>query len=259
MEGRTPLFLATELEEVEIMAMLIAHAADPGVPNLKGETCLNALVGKNNEEALNILLSKGTSILNIKDPNSNGRTPLIKAILSDDSTMAGLLLAQSGTMVDLQDNDGKSALMFSVEYQRSSITEQLLKLGAHVNQTDKKGQTALHTACLLMDSGAIQQLADRTANVTALDAAGVSPLHCLVKKIVEEPNAGDDVVENIESCIRIIHKVYNNPKSREDMEAEKSQRDRGKTAENILNTQDGQGNTILHLLATCWQQVSFSY
>jgi ankyrin repeat protein len=95
------------------------------------------------------------------DPEGYANRAVILAAKIRRNDILRLLLSRSGG-VDIADkcltNDGKTALMLSVEYRNVEGIADLISTGADLNVQNSSGQTALHIACINGDVDIAEQL-----------------------------------------------------------------------------------------------------
>jgi ankyrin repeat protein len=82
---------------------------------------------------------------NLNLQNEHGKTALIWAALKGHMEIAELLI-KKGAKLDLQDNIGNTALMWAVYYGHTEIAELLIKKGAKLDLQDKDGKTISYWA-----------------------------------------------------------------------------------------------------------------
>jgi uncharacterized protein len=114
--GATPFVRAAQSGDVELLKLLLAHGADPGIATDFGDTALSAAAGigwvegvtyehsvKDNLEAVKMLLELGL------DPNSanrDGRTPLMGAALKGRNDVVQILV-DHGAKLDTRDRGSR--------------------------------------------------------------------------------------------------------------------------------------------------------
>lgn len=84
---------------------------------------------------------------------------------------AGELLLKNKANPNLQDKDGKTALMFAAEQGKLTSTEMLVKYEADITLTDKNGQNALMIAAAEGQTDIVRFLAEDCREEKAKDAA----------------------------------------------------------------------------------------
>ncbi len=101
-----------------------------------------------NPTILRLLLQEDKLLDGLNKRNTQGQTPLIKAIVEGNSESVKLLIA-SGADINLPDNTGVTPLMYACMLNRSGIiTELLSKADINVNAQTKDGLTAIAYAAL---------------------------------------------------------------------------------------------------------------
>ena len=114
--GATPFLRAAQSGDIELMKLLLAHAADPQLATDFGDTALSAAAGIGwvegvtyehsraaNVDAVKLLLDLG---LDVNSANRDGRTPLMGAALKGRTEVVQLLL-QKGARVDTRDHGSR--------------------------------------------------------------------------------------------------------------------------------------------------------
>jgi len=102
----------------------------------------------NNTKLAKILIDKGAK-LDLQ--NNNGRTALTWSALTwsvcNNNTKLAKILIDKGANLDLQNNNGRSALIWSVRNNNTKLAKILIDKGANLELQDKKRHTALMWAC----------------------------------------------------------------------------------------------------------------
>lgn len=122
-------------------------------------------------ENLKKLLAEENLYIDFKDP-VEGATALIESSLKGYPKVVEILLMH-GSNVDMQDNNGKTALMHAPS---STIAKMLLEKGANVNIKDKSGSTALIDAASNGHTEIVRLLLAKGANVNDKDYTGRTAL-----------------------------------------------------------------------------------
>jgi hypothetical protein len=138
----------------------------PGITHGKGWlSTVHIAARKGSDLILNILIQQNVD-LNEKD--SNGRTPLIYAVIEDHQTIVTSLLAHGARISEI-DCDDRSALHWAVLHQRTDILRILLEhkqeQGLDIDAADFSGWTAMHMAVHANFASGVSMLLDCGANI----------------------------------------------------------------------------------------------
>jgi len=146
--GMTPLRAAVLDGQKETVQLLLAHKADPNIPDGEGKTPLHYAVAGRSKELVKLLLANHADV-NRRD--QSGLTPLAYAALAlDTDTAAALLDAKADP--NIKDQNGQTPLHHAVlqgpqrSEARKEMVELLLAKGADPNVRDKFGNTPLSLA-----------------------------------------------------------------------------------------------------------------
>lgn len=195
-DGRTPLFLAVQSGNKEVIRALLSAGADPNIADTQNFTPLfeagkdieliqllldagakttdfppgrspiiNAINSKN-EQAVSLLLDKGVSA---------PPTLLHRAVEGDSPNIVCLLLAR-GFDVNAEDSRGNTALFFA---RSPEIFQALCKNGANTAHVNQDGETVLHRFSKNDSYKAIVKtlLTDPKLDINKPDKKGNTPLH----------------------------------------------------------------------------------
>ena len=83
--------------------------------------------------------------MDLNDTDTDGRTPLMKAIRDGDTETANILITK-GVNLDAVDQYGRTALIIAADKGYRDILQALINDGAEVNAVDGYGDTALDVA-----------------------------------------------------------------------------------------------------------------
>ena len=167
--GVTPLMAA---QSVGALNALLKAGANPNVQDNEGETVLMKV--RRNQEFIEPLFKAGADPT-IKD--NEGQTVMHHWIrLLENEALLGDLIAR-GCLIDEQDNEGYTPLMYAARYDYPKTVDALLKRGADPNLRGPVGRTALHLYLLRVeDFNKYSFREDRYEPVPAsLLAAGARP------------------------------------------------------------------------------------
>lgn len=82
---------------------------------------------------------------------------------------------EQGIPIDLEDNQGRTALHWAVDRGHMNIIEALISKGAYVNAKDMEGQTPLHYAAVCEREDIAKYLVDNGADASVKDNDGAEP------------------------------------------------------------------------------------
>lgn len=99
------------------------------------------------------------------------------AAATGDTAQLAHFLKEKPVLLNKQDEEGKSPLMYAVTNNQLAGVELLLRFKAKVNHTDNSGQTALHLASVNGFTPILRALLDNGAKPTPKDHNGRIPLH----------------------------------------------------------------------------------
>lgn len=162
--GRNVLATCVQKDRFELAKYFIEKGANVNYVDKFGESLLSFFIDhqqkvadlKDLKEQMEFLAFLKNSGLNINFQNpTNGQTAVVHAIGRENSDIwVSLLVAMKDIDNNLQDNDGKTALIRAVEEKKAKLVEMLLLAKADTSIKDNKGQTALDYA-IEMDSSKI--------------------------------------------------------------------------------------------------------
>lgn len=137
-DGTTPLFVAVENGNHEIVALLLDFGAKVNVRNDQKETPLMFLDDDAPVELVELLLRQGADVTRV---SQDGDTALARAARSAKPEVLSALI-NAGAELNKQDDNGWTALMRAAESGNLENVRVLLLAGADVNLRDKDGDNA---------------------------------------------------------------------------------------------------------------------
>uniref|UniRef100_A0A1Y1MGQ1 Poly [ADP-ribose] polymerase n=1 Tax=Photinus pyralis TaxID=7054 RepID=A0A1Y1MGQ1_PHOPY len=197
----TPLHIAADTSHYDIMDILLRHGAKVNALDGLGQTALHRSARDDNIQACRILLSYNvdSSIISLQgytaaqvasenvlkilqDPltrSADIECQLLEAAKSGDAEQVQRILGSYPHIVNCRDVDGRHStpLHFASGYNRVSVVEYLLQLGADVHAKDKGGLVPLHNACSYGHYEVTELLVKHGASVNVADLWKFTPLH----------------------------------------------------------------------------------
>ncbi|XP_052073018.1 ankyrin-3-like isoform X1 [Mytilus californianus] len=231
-DGKTPLMAACYFRRQEIVIYLLQHLESVDESDHEGWTPLMEACFDNDNGSWDRFLDqleKGDCLW----------FPLLKTVTErvlyyNDSPGHESVIKQllSKADIDLQDNEGKSALYHACEWQYNRIVNILTEMGANVNLEAKDKSTALMEACLLEDEDIVQpimeapigpcrpiieQLLSKGADVNSTDENGLNPFgySCetgnsnMIHRLIEYTNNVNQTYKNGNTPLQMAEKSGN--------------------------------------------------
>lgn len=165
-DGNQALHYAAEEGFLEILNLLLLKTANLNKRNLEGKTALHLAVENEKTELVKALLKQQANFL-LHD--KNGGLPIHYAILNKNIELIELL-------INLEDEEGKTALHLAVENDEFIWTKHLLKNGANANLADREQFLPIHYAVLNQNRSMVRLLTKYTKNINAKTDLEETPL-----------------------------------------------------------------------------------
>ena len=143
------------------------------VDNYDGSTPLTVATQGSHGKHIEILLRAGADV---NFPDFTGLSALILAVTDKCEINCVSSFVAAGADVDARDNDGKTALTWSVHHEHAECIENLVQAGADVNLVNYDGSTPLTVAAQGSHDKHIEILLRAGADVNFPDFTGLSPL-----------------------------------------------------------------------------------
>jgi uncharacterized protein len=148
---RTPLIIAAQMGQTEIVDLLLKKGADINgrdqindEPLSGGSTALIYAAGFDHLETLLRLLNNSKKP-NVLSQNKSGFTALWYASRNENLEMTKILF-NNGSKINIPDSTGASILTTTIEHKNYDVLDFLVSNGADINFADKRGFTPLMTA-----------------------------------------------------------------------------------------------------------------
>jgi hypothetical protein len=209
-QGNTPLHLASQRDNQEIVAYLVSTGTAIQARNTKGQTPLH-LAAQSNQVRSCRLLSTGGAVINTRDNygntplhaavsagagktakyllllgarfdlrNLSGNTPMHQAVLHRDIG-AIKMLRDFGASPEIRDNTGMTPLLLASRRNYPDVAGLLVEFGADYNTRDDRGNTPLHEAVRNRSRQISNMLTERGANIYASNRYGDTPLQLALR------------------------------------------------------------------------------
>ncbi len=133
---------------------------------------IKAVKDKDAGKAQELLDKPGTTVINVRDPET-GETALHIVARRNDATWLGFLL-QRGAEINARDKSGNTALMLAAQGRWPDGVQVLLTVRAQFDLQNRLGETALQNAVQNRDANTAKLLIDAGANPDITDNSGVS-------------------------------------------------------------------------------------
>jgi ankyrin repeat protein len=175
--GDTPLNRAVVQEHEDIADFLLAHGADPNIPNRNGQTPLEQASSRGKATGLalaKLLLAHGAQV-NPTNETEFRIPPLEWAVSSDNLELVNVLLTHGASLKSATTN-GDTPLHTAAGRGDLEIAESLLSHGADPNATIIGGTTPLHEAA---EGGSVEiakLLVAHGAGINWTNSSGMTPL-----------------------------------------------------------------------------------
>lgn len=182
-EDKTPLYLAVEHDNLELVEQLIQHGAKVNQLNKQGQNPLFALVDAGTStEMVERLIAAGVDLKN-KDQQGNS---IVQALSNSRSKYEALprlqLMLEKGADPNVINSDLSTPLHQAVLSHAPKTAQLLLSTGANPNAQDKDGATPLHYAVRLRAFKQIEQLIAHKATLNLYNRFGKTALHIAVEE-----------------------------------------------------------------------------
>lgn len=145
--GRTPLFFAIENGNTDSVKTLLDVGANVNAQDIVGVTPLMRAVAKGNQDIVNLLLKQKKILPNLQD--AQGRTALMYSAYAPNTLGAQALLAK-GSEIDVDDDLGNTALLNAIQAQNDDMALFFIQQDADLAHINHQGQDAWTLAVAFM-------------------------------------------------------------------------------------------------------------
>ncbi|KAF4893349.1 Ankyrin-1 [Colletotrichum fructicola] len=196
----TALIAAIHGESVDKVKQLLQRGADPNLCASSGESPIQAAIRKGRDDIFEAILEGGGQIssrdqhgmgpvsnviihkslgllsylwgiegIDTNETDAVGRTPLMLAVLQGIDVVQQLL--SNGANLDLQDQWGKTALMYAITRDYPTLVSELIVCGADLFKKDARGRDALYWACWLSSHDTFSQVLQEMKTLDPLESS----------------------------------------------------------------------------------------
>jgi ankyrin repeat protein len=191
-----------KLQKILVLSAALAAVAAPVVPAAAqmysdGYTFLKAVKERDGEKATELIVSPGSTVINIREQGGAGDGALHILARDRDMTWLSFLLGK-GAKPDLQNREGLTPLAITAQNGWVEGAERLLRSGAKVDLANSRGETPLIIAVqrrdiamvrVLLGKGANPKRTDSIAGYSAIDYAKQDGRSAAILKLLEEEQA----------------------------------------------------------------------
>ncbi len=173
--GDTPLHIAVEDDNLEMVKLLLGAGARLDLANEDGLTPLHAAVSCDEIEIIETLLKAGA---NVAAADDTGRTPLHVAVREFMNKKALRLLVENGADVNATDREGKTPLDVAMEHDCLEAVAVLRKHGAQ----NKGLSINIFIAARYFGLDKVKEVLESGADVNCESGDGYTALHLAVSR-----------------------------------------------------------------------------
>eukprot|EP00854_Cymbomonas_tetramitiformis_P016984 gene16984-20188_t len=171
-DGWTALMYAASSGQAAAVQALVLAGANRDLESAEGESAETVAASAEVKRALSFQFNCNV----VKVEGGDGLTPLQRAALAGDILLMKELLGVKGVLVDLQNADGKSALMLAAGEGQAAAAVCLMEHGADVNLSTDDGGTPAMSAAVHGRVNALRALVAHGADINRQDEDGWTAL-----------------------------------------------------------------------------------
>ena len=144
-DGLSPLHIAAESNNVEVVELLLANGADATLEDPRAQTALHLAASYGHTDVVKVLVAKYPPCVGMH--RCKGNTALHYAA-SHGHIEATMALLDGGARPHFKNNLGSTALHYASGRGYTDIVELLIDYQANLNEQQNDGSTALHFAAM---------------------------------------------------------------------------------------------------------------
>ncbi|KAF5680948.1 ankyrin repeat PH SEC7 domain-containing protein [Fusarium circinatum] len=169
-DGQTPLMVAVWAENIESIKMLLKSKSNVNLCDEEGVTALHWASETVNPEVISLLLAAGASV---KQRDIFGDTPLHCLAESENTSHQDIeaaieMLLVAGSDLEARNQLGNTPFLGSIRCNKVEVTRGLVDAGCSVNISNSQSQNVLHVAANHASQRLLQYL-------SVLDLSGINP------------------------------------------------------------------------------------
>lgn len=214
----------TTAQKIKYIHWLFAKGAKQYIPPVDDNTSIIIATERGYLGILNILLQQAKKSMTpeeyqklINHRGEGERTALVNAINTQEDNYDQLVnaLIKAGADVNVQDKNGRTALMAAAQYPSLESLKLMVSDGGNIQHVSKYGDTLLSAGLRSCDAGVVQYvLSQSTADINKADSGGRAPLLSVLSNITcknwNNTSTGVDVVKTLVANGACVNASYVN-------------------------------------------------
>eukprot|EP01103_Thecamoeba_quadrilineata_P016680 TRINITY_DN5635_c0_g1_i1.p1 TRINITY_DN5635_c0_g1~~TRINITY_DN5635_c0_g1_i1.p1 ORF type:complete len:624 (+),score=118.91 TRINITY_DN5635_c0_g1_i1:34-1905(+) len=161
--GSTPLHLAVEARNLEMIKLLLNNGAESDLKDINGWTCLHVAAASGDMRIVQFLCQEiNTSMLVATGAGTLPIHHLVQHHVEDEKCFNLILrtMLQKGVSVNCKNSQGMTPLHYACAHGSLIAAQSLIKFGASVNSVTSTGETCLHSAVISRDLKMVRLLVE---------------------------------------------------------------------------------------------------
>ncbi|XP_071181366.1 uncharacterized protein [Mytilus edulis] len=171
--GSSPLFIACQEGQTEVVQMLINNKADINKCRDTGLSPLYIACQNGHTEVVQMLINNKADINKCGD---TGESPLFIACQNGHTEVVQMFINNKADINKCRDNDGVSPLFIACQEGHTEVVQMLINNKADINKCDNDGASPLYIACYNGHTEVVQMLINNKADINKCRDTGASSL-----------------------------------------------------------------------------------